>query len=130
VRCSALSSPQRGLSVVQWAVYRGDHTAVQFLVSYNAIPELDVHVLWFPAGLSLKEVIYKQFSEDIYDEIDMAIYRGGKQAMERDAKRKLIANVQWETAPVFDPYSFDTTGVMQMRNFPMHIVNMISSYEM
>lgn len=125
-----IHATRRGLSVVQWAVYRGDHDAVQFLVSYGAIPGLNVRVLWFPPGLTLKEVIYKQFSEDIYDQIDLAIYRGGKQAMEREAKKKLISSLQWETAPVFDPYSFETTPQVQIRSFPPHIVTMISSYEM
>lgn len=126
-----IHAPRRGLSVVQWAVYRGDHEAVQFLVSYGAVPALGVRANWFPAGApSLKELIYKQFSEDVYDEIDLAIYRGGKQALEREAKRKLIAGVTWETNPGFDPYSFDTTPQLQIRSFPPHIVNMISSYEM
>ncbi len=122
---------RRGLNVVQWAIYRGDHDAVQFLVSYGAIPSLSVRAAWFPsASLNLKELIYTQFSEDIYEQIDLAIYRGGKQALEREAKRKLIAGVVWETAPVFDPYSFDTTPQVRHCSFPPHVVNMISSYEM
>lgn len=127
-----IHATRRGLNVVQWAVYRGDHDAVQFLVSYGAIPQLAVRALWFPEGgqLTLKEVIYKQFSEDIYDQIDLAIYRGGKQALEREAKKKILAGVTWETAPTFDPYSFDTTPQIQTRNFPPHIVAMIGSYEM
>lgn len=140
-----IHATRRGLNVVQWAIYRGDQDAVQFLVSYGARPELDVRALWFPAapaaasaaaaavgtpGLTLKEVIYKQFSEDIYDQIDLAIYRGGKQAMEREAKKKIINSVQWESSPVFDPYAFDTTPQVQIRSFPPHIVAMISSYEM
>lgn len=126
-----IHATRRGLNVVQWAVYRGDHDAVQFLVSYGAVPQLQVRAQWFPSGLaSLKEVIYHQFSEDIYDQIDLAIYRGGKQALERDAKKKIIAALAWETAPVFDPYSFDTTPQVRVCTFPPHIVNMISSYEM
>lgn len=121
---------QRGLSIVQWGIYRGDSSAVQFLVSYGASPGLNVRTLWFPEGLTLKEVIYKQFSEDIYDEIDLAIYRGGKQQMEREAKKKIIASTQWETAPSFDAYSMDATPQTQTRSFPQNVVNMISSYEM
>ena len=125
-----IHATRRGLTVVQWAVYRGDNEAVQFLVSYGATPQLTVRVLWFPDGLNLKEVIYQQFSEDIYDQIDLAIYRGGKQALDRETKKKLISSVQWETSPVFDPYSFETTPQIQIRTFPQHIVEMISSYEM
>ena len=116
--------------MVQWAVYRGSHDAVQFLVSYGAMPNLSVRVLWFPSAQTLKEVIFTQFSEDIYDQIDMAIYRGGKQAMDREAKKKLIQSVAWETSPSFDPYSFDTNTNHTIRTFPTHIVNMISSYDM
>lgn len=126
-----IHAKRRGLSVVQWAIYRAAHEAVQFLVSYGARPELGVRTLWFPADkANLKEVIYAQLSEEVYDEIDLAIYRGGKQAMEREAKRQLIAGLQWESAPVFDPYSFDTTPQVRVCNFPQHVVDMISSYEM
>ena len=75
-------------------------------------------------------MIYKQFSEDIYDQIDLAIYRGGKQAVERESKKKILAALTWETAPVFDPYSFDTTPQVRVCSFPPNIVAMISSYEM
>lgn len=111
-------------------MYRGDGEAVQYLVSYGSQPELGVKTNWFPPNHTLKELIFKQFSEDIYDEIDLAIYRGGKQALEREAKKKIIASIQWETGPVFDPYSFETTPEKQIKVFPKHIVNMISSYEM
>jgi len=100
-------------------------------VSYGAIPSLGVRPAWFPPGSgTLKDLIYAQFSEDIYSQIDLSIYRGGKQALEREAKRTLIAGIVWESAPVFDPYSFDTTPQIRQCNFPQHIVNMISSYEM
>jgi len=125
-----IHAARRGLSVVQWCIYRASAPSVQFLVSYGAHPALDGRAMWFPESLTLKQVIYQQFSESVYDEIDLAIYRGGKQALEREAKKKLIASLQWETAPVFDPYSFDTTPTTQIRSFPPHIVAMIASYEM
>jgi hypothetical protein len=55
-----IHATRRGLNVVQWAVYRGDHDAVQFLVSYGAVPQLQVKTLWFPPGLTLKEVRHSQ----------------------------------------------------------------------
>lgn len=131
--CLLLSPSQRGLNVVQWAIYRGAHEAVQYLISYGASPLLHTRTLWFPNNCTLKEVIYKQFSEDIYDRIDLAIYRGGKQALERQAKRKLIAAIRWQAA--FDALAFDPSAPTQQQqnqllSMPEHIVQLISSYEM
>ncbi len=38
---------RRGLSLVQWALYRADAELVKVLVSYGAVPDLDTRVLWF-----------------------------------------------------------------------------------
>lgn len=91
---------QRGLSLVQWACYRASPPTVQYLVSYGAKPNLEVRVLWFPSQRTLKEVIFDEFSETIYDSIDLAIYRGTKQVYARGQVKECIRQITWLEQPV------------------------------
>lgn len=132
VVCGAnIHATRRGLNVCEWAIYRAEADAVQFLVSYGAKPNLNARCLWFnPPHFTLKQICTRDFSEQVYEEIDLAIYRGGKQVKQRLEKRKLVSAVQWEHAPTFDPYSFDPLPPPTVCKFTDPIINLIIAYEM
>ncbi len=85
---------------------------------------------WFPGDITLHDLIKREFSEAVYAQIDLAIYRGSLQVRERQIKRKLLTEVTWVHTPVYDPYSFDPLPAATTRSFTEQIVNLISAYEM
>lgn len=126
---------RRGLNVVQWAVYRADEETVKFLVSYGAIADLMIMTEWFPPQTTLKDLIFKEFSEAVYDQIDMAIYRGGVIVKEREKRRKTMTEFSWQERQesVHDPLAMDAAPKKKSvltRSLPPHIVNLIVAYDM
>jgi len=125
-----IHAKRRELSIVQWAIYRGNSDAVQYLVSHGAAPDLTAVAKWFPEGKTLHDVIKQEFSKPLYESIDRAIYRGGTGLRERASHRRLLTELRWETLVPPDPLSFEAPPPPDILALPPHIVNLISSYEM
>ncbi len=60
-----IDAKRRGLSLVQWAIYRADCEMIDFLVSYGAEVDLDTKVLWFPED---KPPVFGQWNFEDQDE--------------------------------------------------------------
>lgn len=125
-----IHAKRRGLNLVQWAIYRAESAMAQFLVSYGADPALNTNVLWFPKGMTLHNVIQRDFSQSIYEHVDTAIYRGGLLLRDRATHRRIISEVWWESKAPFDPLSFDPSPPAEILSFPPEVVHLISAYEM
>jgi len=123
-----IHAKRRGLSIVQWAVYRGDHEAVQYLVSHGAEPDLAAQTKWFPDGRTLLDVIKAEFSP-LFENIDRAIYRGGIGLRERASHRRLLTELRWETLVDMDLRSLEAPPPPDILALPPHIVNLVSTYE-
>lgn len=94
-RGASIHTKRRELSVVQWAIYRAQPDIVQFLVASGANPALSTAPTWFPGRISLKELIKREFSAPLCEEIDLAIYRGGLERKTRSSVRRIIGEVRW-----------------------------------
>lgn len=131
-----LHKTRRGLSVVQWCIYRCDEETVQFLVSFGAKPDLSVKCIWFSnPDKTLGELVQDQLSEPLWEKLDTAIYRGGVKLRERAAHMKLLSEVKWqavEEEKEKDEYDIETeepAGPVVL-SFPKHVIHLISSYEL
>lgn len=124
---------RRGLSLVQWAAYRGQAETVQYLVACGAEPDWSVKTTWLPDNMTLEEVMKREFSSPLWEKIDLAVYRGKKGQRERAAHRRLLLELRWEEAPApVDPLAlnFDAEPAPpEIVSLPPHIVNIILSYE-
>lgn len=87
---------RRGLTLLQWAVYRASPEAVQFLVSRGATVELNVTTEWMYENRTLYDVMRYEWSESIYEEIDLAIYRGTEIIENRRKRDDCIRRIQWK----------------------------------
>jgi hypothetical protein len=126
-----LHAMRRGLNVVQWCIYRANADTVQFLVSYGAKPDLTVKCIWFAdRDDTLYNIIRREFSRAIYDKVDTAIYRGTVKLRERAAHMRLLSEAEWEDEAVQDPDSMEGPRAGETKQFPKHIIHMISSYEL
>jgi ankyrin repeat protein len=121
---------RRGLNIVEWAIYLASIEAVQWLISYGATVDFNLFTTWFKENQTLRQVIYKEFSESVYNEIDLAVYRGSLAVKERQEKFKILSEIQWEVAAVFDPYSFDPLPPPTIKSFPTHIIHLINNYDL
>lgn len=125
-----IHAKRRGLTVVQWAIYRCSPETVQFLVSYGGRAHLDIKTLWFPLDLTLKDVIKRELSDPLYDKLDLAIYRGSVKLQERAGHMRALSEITWEEGTLYDPNNdepMEPSGDMFV--LPKHILHLISAYE-
>lgn len=128
-----IHAARRGLSVVQWCIYRCNAECVQFLVSYGAKADLDVKCVWFPGGLTLQQICQRDFSPPVYEKIDTAIYRGGVKLRDRAAHMRLLGDLRWTNKGAYDPNApapEEGEEEVTILMFPKHVVHLISAYEL
>lgn len=112
---SNINAIRRELRLVHWAIYRASHRAVQFLVSHGAecesIEQLNsITTQWWHRTENLYTIIRSEFSEAIYREIDMAIYRGQRIYADKQRRIDIIKNIHWkENINQKSIYDIDTT---------------------
>lgn len=113
------------------ACYYGSPSAVEFMVSHGAEVDLNCRTTWFTSGQTLKEVMFNEFSEDIYDEIDRAIYRGGKKMKMRKEIQNILTTITWEQKQEYDPFAaFQHSTQNNLVSLPEKIVQIISQYHL
>jgi hypothetical protein len=107
---AAVDARRRGLSLVQWALYRAEADQVAYLMSFGAAPALDdTRVLWLPADAP---PIFGQWNFEDHDEEVAA-----REAMERVERReaaaaaardRVLAAVKTKVTAEFSSAGFET----------------------
>jgi len=106
---AAVDAKRRGLSLVQWTLYRAQADQVSYLMSFGAAPELDTRVLWFAPD---EPPAFGQWDFEDHDEEVAA-----REAMERverrqaasDAARaKVLDGVRHRVAAEFNASAFES----------------------
>jgi hypothetical protein len=136
-----ISATRRGLNVLQWAVYRCDCDAIEYLCSYGAFADLTVTTRWFAEGTSgrnatLAQQIKRDVSPPLIARIDRAIYRGGKKFHLRAAHEELLREVEWTQADdddALDPVALAMQAEALAKHtyvLPEKAVTLIAAYEL
>lgn len=98
-----VNASRRGLTLVQWAIYRGDFELVSYLVSMGANPDMSVRVLWFPED---RPPVFGEwnFEDQDEEEAKRADERRAalREAMEEREIEKLTKSVANEVASAFN----------------------------
>lgn len=124
-----VNAKRRQMNPTQWAIFRAEPEAVQFLVSHGGLPKIDHKILWFPNQETLMHRITREFDPEIIKRIDLAIYRGGKLLKERARIIKQFSNLKWLVAAKYDVNDFSATGgEMEVISLPSRVVQLISIY--
>lgn len=100
IQGASIDSSRRELTIVQWAVYRAANDAVQFLVAHGAqlksIDDLqNITTRWLHPTETLYSIVRSEFSESIYKQLDLAIYRGLKVYNDSKKRVELIQSITW-----------------------------------
>ena len=92
---ASLTVRRRGLTAVEWSVYRGQAALVEWLVAHGARAQLDVRVSWLKG--SLLEVLQGELSEALLDKIHLSLFRGEKRQRQRHQLRDELLVFHWHT---------------------------------
>ena len=92
---AALTVRRRGLTAVEWSVYRGQAALVEWLVAHGARAQLDVRVSWMKG--SLLEVLQSELSEALMDKLHLSLFRGEKRQRQRQQLRDELLVFHWHT---------------------------------
>ena len=141
-----IASTRRGLTAVEWAVYRGEAAVVEKLISRGGTAHLEVRPKWLDGGRqSLGEYIFSAFSQSLYEEVEMSIFRGVRRFAVKQARLEALMSFTWNVAtdavpaPVpQSPLSAITDGEIQSAKraaptvpmqFPMDVATLIAQFE-
>lgn len=125
-----VNSKRRQMNPTQWAVYRADPVAVEFLVSFGGQPKLQNKILWLSEQETLAQHISRDFDPEIQKRIDLAIYRGTGLLKTRASLISLLQGTRWLTTPTVDIRSFDPSAGPVMTTFPGNVAQLISAYDL
>ena len=92
---ASLTVRRRGLTAVEWSVYRGQAELVEWLVAHGARAQLDVRVSWLKG--SLLEVLQTELSESLLDKVHLSLFRGEKRQRQRQQLRDELLVFHWHT---------------------------------
>ena len=145
---------QRGLSVVDWCLYRGEAALVDFCVSHGARANLSakvsvspftshggirlaIHscahlslapVQWFPGSdATLLDVLKAQMSEALLDSLHLSLHRGGRIFRQKAAVRDVLLIFSWMTTVAEEGPEGKRAPVKAY--FPSAAVEIIAAYQ-
>ena len=98
-----IGAVRRGLTVVEWAIYRGEVELVEWCTAHGAKANLNTRVGWWGggggeggggggggSGQTLGEVMKAQVSEALMDRLHLALHRGRRRWREVEALKDLL----------------------------------------
>jgi hypothetical protein len=83
-----------------------------------------------PPGQTLHDMMKKEFSAPVYDNVQRAIFRGSHILRERASHKRLVSEVRWESITPPDPFSEEAPPPPEICLFPPALIQLISAYEM
>lgn len=128
-----MRAKRRGLNVLQWACYRCNAAAAEFMCSYGAHADLTTRVPWFTTNnkgepITLAQQIKLDVSETLWRKLDSAIYRGGKKFYLRAKHREIVSSITWDRVAALDPLAIDERRTVTTHQFDANVVALICSY--
>ena len=124
---ASLAVRRRGLTAVEWSVYRGQAALVEWLVAHGARAQLDVRVSWLKG--SLLEVLQGELSEALLDKLHLSLFRGEKRQRQRQQLRDELLVFHWHSDSGTDP-SKPAAGKASVKCFlPAAAIDSIVAYQ-
>ena len=93
-----IHATRRGLSVVEWCLYRAEPDLVHYCVARGARADLGSRASWFPQRGTLLDVLRSQLSEALLDRLHLALHRGSRICRQNAAVRDVLLIHSWQTA--------------------------------
>ena len=125
---ASISVRRRGLTAVEWSVYRGQAALVEWLVAHGARAQLDVRVSWLKG--SLLEVLKGELSEALLDKLHLSLYRGEKRQRQRQQLRDELLVFHWHTDGGTESASKPAVGKANVKCFlPATAIDSIVAYQ-